>query len=78
MANNEINEARSLLNLLDPTFRALLVDLAFADTLDWRDTNAANFDLFSAETDALFDLCDLSLAQFKIVAAAAYAVAEDR
>lgn len=76
--NTNINDAHSLLNLLDPTFRALLVDLAEADTLDWRDTNAANFELFTAENDALRDLCDLSHSQFEVVAQAAYDCVQDR
>lgn len=71
------NDDMNLLGLLEPTFRALLVELAFDDTLDWRDTGASNFDLYSAEMDALRELCDLSHSQFNIVAEAAYRLAQE-
>lgn len=71
------NDDMHLLGLLDPTYRALLVDLAFADTADWVDTNAANLDAFGAEMDALREMGDLNHAQFNLVAEAAYRLAAE-
>ena len=75
---NTHNDNISLLNLLDPTVRSLLVDLAFAEVLDWASNAAGELDHFGNECDALFAMTDLSRSQFSIVAEAAYQIAQER
>jgi hypothetical protein len=75
--NTAHNENMSLLNLLDPTVRALLVDLAHDDVLDWLDTDAANFERFGAEFDALCAMTDLTEAQWRVIATAAWDLAQE-